>query len=167
MRLDTRLKAVLGEIVEGGSMLVEADGTPAVVARLPVTDIKDKPVGFGEIHLADYDPEGPVAVLLFRLFDSPTATTNDDPHLVWEVFINPSDAADRRLLEKLAVAQYIHLHVFSTERGVAYIGSKRLNWREHHRAGAQEVLRATTGKRTRWPAAKNRYQTENTLPAVN
>lgn len=35
MKLDPRLKAALGEMGEGGSMLLEADGTPAVVARPP------------------------------------------------------------------------------------------------------------------------------------
>lgn len=155
MKLDPRLKAALGEIDQGGSMVLEADGTPAVICRLPVFTTKDVPVGFGEMQFADYTPEGPIAVLVFRWFDAPT-----DP-LIFEMFLDPSNGPDRRLLTALSVYLHIRMYVFSAEPGMAYLGAKQLTWRDQHRAGAARILEATAGRRTLWPAAKQRYQREH------
>jgi len=164
MRLERHVREALLSIDYGGTILIEADGTPAVLARLPgVATIKGLAIGFGEMAHADYDPEGPVVVLIFRVFDRPDRP--EEP-LVFDVFLDPQGREDRRVLDRLAAASHIHLHGFGTGPDLLYLGSKRLGWRDEHRAGAAEVLartRAHAGALTRapWPEARRRYIREN------
>jgi hypothetical protein len=65
------------------------------------------------------------------------------------------------LARRCAVTPHIHLHVFSSAPGRAYIGSKRLTWRDQHRAGAEAVLDQTRQTHTQWPAARQRYEREH------
>ncbi len=165
MRLETHVRDALLQIDYGGTILIEADGTPAVLARLPLGSLKSLAVGFGEMAYADYDPEGPVAVLVFRVFDRPADL---DQPLVFDVFLDPEGREDRRVLERLAAAPHIHLHGFGAGPDLPYLESKRLAWRDEHRRGAGEVLARTrahagSAPRSRWPEARRRYIRENPL----
>lgn len=144
---------------QGASILPETDRPPVILVKAPLEreQLKGMPVGYGEVELYDYIPEGPVVRMLLRLFDNP-----EEP-MEFDIFLNPGSEADRRILERLSKTQYIEIDFYGADDELPYLGSKRLNWKTEHRVGASTILSITSGKTTQWPAAKERCMRENPL----
>jgi hypothetical protein len=158
MQLEPRIRKLLLQIDAGATILLERDQTPAFLVRAPLQIATEGlPVGYGQMEIHPYDPEGPVIYMPLQLYDAPT-----DPLLV-EAFLNPSSDEDRRILTRLTVAQYINIHFFGTEKRLPHLGSKRMTWKPEHRAGAAAALEFTKDTRTEWPAAKERYMREHPM----
>ena len=158
MKLGPELQALLRQIEAGGVPLLQADGAPMVLAKLPTSKrLTNVPIGYGEMELNHYEPEGPVVRMVFRVFDQPA-----NP-IVFDAFINPNTPADRKLLEQMATAPYLYFHGFGVGAMLPYLGSKRLDWKPEHRRGAEAILAQTQNTVTQWPAAKERWMRETDL----
>jgi hypothetical protein len=144
-----------------------------VAHSLPWKGIEDK----RREHCDVYDPEGPVVRFVYRVYDRGL----DQPPHVLDTWLNPSTTqltsegrlivpkggyADRDVLEALTRVETYTLHAFGASGSLPHLGSKLLPWRETYREQVAALLRATDGRATRWPSARQRAEREHPISSL-
>jgi hypothetical protein len=157
------LEEALKDIGMGASILLDTQGQPCVLFKLPedVDFDASTPIGYGRMEFFEYDPEGAIIRFLFEVYLD--LDHLERPLLVLDCFLDPTDESGKELLERLATCTGVLVHAWWNDADMTYLGCKMIRWQEQHRRSILRLQQASSGKQSQWPEVKIRCMRENPL----
>jgi hypothetical protein len=147
----------------GSAFLLNQANEPALVMKLPedVDFGAHTPIGYGVWEWYQYEPEGVIIRSLVQVYQDLQHLQH--PLIFFDTFINPNDEEGRRLLQHMATASFLWCLAWWNDADLTFLGRKQLRWQDQHRQNIIQLIEASKGTTTQWPAAKIRCMREHPI----